>query len=267
MTCRPARRRELGGRYAWLMFTVEDRDRVLRFLLELAEDDPAVAGAAVTGSLATGEGDRWSDVDLAFAIRGRFGAALDRWTMRLYQELGALHHWDLRSGSSVYRVFLLPDWLEVDIAFTPEADFAPRGPSWRLVFGDSAPPAPAEPPKGDELAGLAWHHALRARVCIERGRWWQAEHWISGVRDQVLALAALRLGHPTAYGKGAHLLPAEVTAPLEDALVRSLDEAELWRALKAATTALQAELARADPGLAARLRRMLTDLAAPGARA
>jgi hypothetical protein len=244
------------------MFAVEDRERVLRFLVELARDDPGVVGAAVTGSLATGEGDRWSDVDLAFAIHGKLGTALDRWTMRLYQELGALHHWDLRSGSSVYRVFLLPDWLEVDIAFTPEADFGPRGPSWRLVFGDSAPPAPAEPPKGDELAGLAWHHALHARVCIERGRWWQAEHWISGVRDQVLALAALRLGLPTDYAKGAHLLPAEVTAPLEDALVRSLDEAELRRALEAAVTALELELRRTEPDLAARLRPMLTDLAA-----
>jgi hypothetical protein len=244
------------------MFAVEDRERVLRFLLQLAEDDPAVVGAAVTGSLATGESDRWSDVDLAFAIRGRLGTALDRWTMRLYQGLGALHHWDLGSGSSVYRVFLLPDWLEVDIAFTPEADFGARGPSWRLVFGDSASPAPAETPRGDELAGLAWHHALRARVCIERGRWWQAEHWISGIRDEVLALAALRLGHPTGYAKGAHLLPAEVTAPLEDALVRSIDEAELRRALKAAVTALDAELARFDPDLAARLRPMLSDLAA-----
>lgn len=249
------------------MFAVDDRERVLQFLLELAADDPAVVGAAVTGSLATREEDRWSDVDLAFGIRGELGTVLDRWTMRLYQELGALHHWDLRSGSSVYRVFLLPDWLEVDIAFTPEADFGPRGPRWRLLLGDSGAPAPTEPPKGDELVGLAWHHALHARVCIERGRWWQAEHWISGLRDQVLALAALRLGLPTDYAKGAHLLPAEVTAPLEDALVRSLDEAELRRALKAAVTALEAELRRTDPDLAARLRRMLTDLAAPGARA
>ena len=41
-------------------------------------------------------------------------------------------------------------------------------------------------------------------MCSERRRWWQAEYWSSGVRDQVLALACLRLGHPTSYGKGAH---------------------------------------------------------------
>ncbi|WP_225448257.1 hypothetical protein [Streptacidiphilus sp. P02-A3a] len=51
-------------------------------------------------------------------------------------------------------------------------------------------------------------------MCVERQRWWQAEHWVSAVRDQVLALACLRLGHPTGYAKGAHLLPPELTAPL-----------------------------------------------------
>lgn len=32
-----------------------------------------------------------------------------------------------------------------------------------------------------ELFGYALHHALLARFCIERGRFSQAEYWISGV--------------------------------------------------------------------------------------
>jgi hypothetical protein len=96
---------------------------------------------------------------------------------------------------------------------------------------ESAPPHCGPPPSHDHLIGLAWHHALHARVCIERRRWWQAEYWISAVRDQVIALACVRLGHPASYAKGAHLLPSRVTAPLAAALVRSLDEAELRRAL------------------------------------
>jgi hypothetical protein len=106
---------------------------------------------------------------------------------------------------------------------------------------------------------------LHAYVCTQRGRWWQAEHWISGVRDHVLALAALRLGHPTSYAKGAHLLPAEVTAPLTAALVRSLDVAELQRALAAAVDALVDELRRCDPRLADRLAPTLQRLAAGSA--
>jgi len=62
------------------------------------------------------------------------------------------------------------------------------------------------------------------------------------------------------YAKGADLLRAEVTAPLEATLVRSLAEAELRRALAAAAAALKAELDRSDSTLGARLGPMLTEL-------
>jgi len=101
------------------VFAVAERDRVRERLLEIAGGDAAVVDAAVTGSHASGGGDRWSDVDLAIAVRGEMGPALERWTGLLYREFAAVHHWDLPVGSTVYRVFLLPGWLEVDIAFTP----------------------------------------------------------------------------------------------------------------------------------------------------
>lgn len=236
-------------------------------LLALAEADERVAAAAITGSYAAGAGDEWSDIDLAFGIRGDLPAALQQWTELLYREFAALHHWDLPAGSTVYRVFLLPGWLEVDIAFTPALEFGPLGPSWRTVFGQTVELPQAAPPRRDDLAGLAWHHVLHARMCIERGKPWQAEYWISGVREQVLALACLRLGHPTRYAKGADLLPRELTAPLESTLVRSLDEAELRRALAASTEGLIAELERSDSALAARLRPLLEELKAPDATA
>jgi Nucleotidyltransferase domain len=245
------------------MFSVEERDRVRKRLLELAEEDVSVVGAAFTGSYAAGAGDEWSDIDLAFAVSGELRPALEHWTELLYRDFAALHHWDLPFASSVYRVFLLPGCLEVDIAFTPAADFGPRGPQWRTVFGETTGLAPGAPPSRDHLAGLAWHHVLHARACIERGKRWQAEYWTSGVRDQVLALACLRLGHETGYANGAHLLPPELTTPLEATLVRSLDEAELRRALAAAADALVGELERTEPKLAARLRPALVELGHP----
>ena len=52
------------------MFSVEERDAVRRRLLELAEADPAVPAAAITGSHAAAAADRWSDIDLALAVDG-----------------------------------------------------------------------------------------------------------------------------------------------------------------------------------------------------
>jgi hypothetical protein len=243
------------------VFTVEERDAVRGRLLELAQDDPAVSAAAITGSAAAGSADRWSDIDLAFGIRGDVSRALLHWTSVLYAEFAALHHWDLPFGSSTYRVFLLPGCLEVDIAFTPESEFGPRGPHWRTVFGATVKVPTTEPPSRGDLVGLAWHHVLHARICIERGQPWQAEWLISGVRDHVLALACVRLGYPARFAKGIHLLPRDVTATVEQALVRSLDEAELRRALGVAAAALTAELERTDEALGERLRPALEELA------
>lgn len=235
-------------------------------LLGLAEGDPAVVGAAVTGSQAVDDGDRWSDVDLVFGVEGPLAPAMRRWTDLIHQDFAAIHHWDLPAGSAVYRVFLLPGGLEVDIGFVPAAEFGPHGASWRTVFGDPVPAKDVGSPSLRELSGLAWHHALHARVCIRRRRWWQAEQWIGALRGHILALACRRLGLPTGYAKGAHLLPADVTAPLHATLVRVLDEAELGRALDAATSALLAELGLVDPALADRLAPVLAPATSPGPR-
>ncbi|MEV1072545.1 nucleotidyltransferase domain-containing protein [Micromonospora parva] len=244
------------------MFSVEERDLIRQRLLRLAAQDPAVVGAAITGSHASGDEDRWSDVDLAFAVSDPLDVVMRRWTQRMYRDFAAVHHWDLPSGSVIYRVFLLPHCLEVDLAFGPEADFGPRGPGWRLIFGQAAPSQPVPASGYDTTAGLAWHHALHARISIERGRYWQAEHWISATRTQTISLACQRLGHATSYAKGAHLLPATITGPLETTLVRSLDEAELRRALSAVVAVLGTELTRTDAALADRLRPILSELAA-----
>jgi len=243
------------------MFTARDRDRIREQLLARAEADESITGAAFTGSLATGDGDRWSDTDLVLAVRGELTAAVDRWTRWLCDDLGAVHQWDLSTAPSVIRVFLLPGWLELDLTFTPEDQFGPRSPQWRTIFGQPRQLHPFPRVDPEQLAGLVWHHALHARICIERGRRWQAEHWISAIRDHVITLACLRLGYSASYAKGAHLLPEDLTGPLEATLVRSPDESELRRALAATITVATGELERSDTSLASRLRPMLTELA------
>ena len=104
------------------------------------------------------------------------------------------------------------------------------------------------------------HHALRARFSIERGRWWQAEHWISGVRDQALLLACRRRGLEGGHGRRIDDLPPEVLAEFEHALVRSLEPEELVRALGCAISVLQRESAEAAE-LAAAVEQQLQALA------
>lgn len=246
------------------MFTAAERDHLRMRLLDRARADRCITGAAITGSAARGTEDRWSDIDLFFGVAAGLAPEdiLGEWSQFMYQELGALHHFDLRSGTAIYRAFLLPACLEVDLAFTPAAEFGARGSHFQAVFGEVIE-HPDLPRAGrDHIIGLAWHHVLHARMCIERDKVWQAEYWIGGVRNQALALACLRFGQPTDYAKGVDALPAELTARYEDALVRTLTPSELWRALGVAATQLFSELREADADLAGKLEVPLLELAA-----
>src|SRR5947209_2935974 len=118
------------------MFTAEERNDVRDRLLRLARDDGRVTGAAITGSGGGGTEDRWSDIDLFFGVADgiELQTVRDDWTGILYRDHEALHHFDVHADPAIYRAFLLPNCLEVDLGFTPAADFGARRPSFRLVF-------------------------------------------------------------------------------------------------------------------------------------
>jgi hypothetical protein len=250
------------------VFTVEERHRVRRHVLAMAAEDPRVVAGAVVGSLANGGGDQWSDIDLTFAVSdaAAVGDVLTDWSSRLASELAAVELFDLPVGTTIYRVYLLPGSLQVDLSFTPAADFAPGGPRFELLFGEAGGLRPAsEAEAGSErryrrhLLGRGVHHAVRARFCVERGRRWQAEYWLSEVRDLALALACRERGLEDAYGRGFDDLPAEVLEPLDDALVRSLEREELLRALSCAAAGLLREAGDvAEPDVAELLREVVT---------
>jgi hypothetical protein len=244
------------------MFDVEDRARVRDHVLTHASSDPRVVAGAVVGSLALGEGDRWSDLDLTFGVADELPVrgVLADWTGMVIDDLGGVHLFDLPSGPTIYRVFLLPGCLQLDLSFTPAAEFGAGSPRFRLLFGEAVERPHPEPPPAHELFGYAVHHARTARVRIERGSGWQAEYWISALRDYALSLASRRRGLPARYGRGFDDLPAEVLAAFEPALVRSLEREELLRALAVAVDGLLREAAEVEE-LAAKVEPQLRALA------
>src|SRR5262245_38699364 len=109
------------------MFTIEQRDTLRERMLRLADGDERVVAGAEVGSLAVGTGDRFSDLDLTFAVADgvQVEDVLADWTRTLGDELGAVRLVDLEVGPTIYRVFLLPDALQFDLSLTPARDFRP----------------------------------------------------------------------------------------------------------------------------------------------
>lgn len=215
------------------MFSVNYRDQVRDYVLGLADKDERVTAGAVVGSLALSEGDLWSDLDLTFAVTDEINHldVLEDWTREITEKFNAAHLFDLPSGASIYRVFLLPGCLQFDLSFTPASKFGATGPKFKLLFGEAGEKAYFPPPVARDLFGYAVHHALRARFCIERKKFWQAEYWIHSTRDYALNLACLRLGLPSNHGRGYDALPKEVLDNFKATFVTTLEKNELQKAL------------------------------------
>jgi hypothetical protein len=224
------------------VFTVEQRDALRERVLALAENDRRIVAGAAVGSLALGGGDRFSDLDLTFAVADDVPVAdvLDDWARTLSDQVAAVHLVDLERGPTIYRVFLLPDALQFDLSMTSAARFAPAGPRFRLLFGDTAEgeARASQPPTASDLFGWGVIYGLHARACIERGRIWQAEHYIGAVRDHALSLACLRLELPAVQARGYDELPTGTLAGFDGTHVGSLDPRRLRSALSAAVGAL-----------------------------
>jgi hypothetical protein len=227
------------------VFTVEQRDALHEHVLQLAEEDERVIAGAAVGSLAVDGGDQFSDLDLTFGIADHIPIAevLDDWTRTLIGDRDAVHLADLERGPTIYRVFLLPDALQFDLSMTPAAQFRPAGPRFRLLFGETAAGDPTfpTPPVAHDLFGWGVIYALHARACIERGRVWQAEHYVGAVRDHALSLACLREGVPAVQARGYDDLSAETLARFEDAHVSALESRALRTALAASVLAVVRE--------------------------
>jgi hypothetical protein len=208
------------------------------------------------GSFAVDAADRFSDLDLTFGIADdvQVTDALDDWTRTLTDELDVVQLAELDRGPTTYRVFLLPHALQLDLSMTPAAQFRPAGPRFRLLFGETAADlseAPVPQVAGDlfiptpSVAGpiFGWGviYALHARACIERGRVWQAEHYVGAVRDHALALVCLRHGLPAVQARSYDDLSAETLARFADAHVGAVEPAALRAALAASVLALMWE--------------------------
>jgi hypothetical protein len=256
------------------MFTVVERDAVRERVLRLARDDRRVAAGALVGSLAVGSGDAYSDIDMTFAVSDdvAVAAVLDDWTRTFVEEMDGVPLVDLERRPTTYRVFLLPNGLQVDLSMTPAADFRPAGPRFTLLFGgttperDGAPPTDvgslfiATPAIPRDIFGWGVIYALHARACIERGRMLQAEHYIAAVRDHALSLACLREGRTPFHARGYDDLSAEARRRLDGSRVGGLQPEGLRSALAVCVTALLHEGAEADVATAAVVGERLQEL-------
>jgi hypothetical protein len=237
------------------IFTPDQREQLRKELVSAAQNDSDLCGAAHTGSAASLRLDRWSDIDLALCLKptASHDQVVAKWAERLYRRYEAVAHVDVMRGATLFRVFLLKNTLQVDVAFWNAADFAAIGPNFRLIFGDAKEPRPSPPPNRNSLIGMAWLHALHVRSSIARSRRLQADYMLSGMRNHVFELTCLRCGVIAQQGRGLDDLPPSERDAAAACLPQSLEPPELRRAFQNTMRALLREIHQVDSELETRL--------------
>lgn len=237
------------------MFTPADRAALLEELVSYARADDSVTAAALVGSAARGATDSWSDIDLALRLRPGLTPleAAERWSAGFGALREAADHFDIRSGPALYRVFLLSNSLQVDLSFWPADSFGSNGEPFALIFGAANPAEVAGQTDLRGTIGWAWLYALHIRSALARGRAWQADQMLNGLRDQIITLACVRHDLPASNGRGVDDLPVRLRTALARTLVSEPDSIRLSAAFRTAVEMLLVELAAVEPGLAVRL--------------
>ena len=240
----------------------DDREAVLDVVVERARKDRRVDAAVLVGSLGRGEGDRWSDLDLALVVAPGVDCptVAASFVGELYGELDVVHRYEVSFDTCLVRGLFLSSGLLLDLSFTPADDFTMWAPG-RVLFDRTGRVARV----ADELialrvepdwagaAGLAWHDILHGAAAIGRGEPWRAHFYLERVRTRTLRLACERHGGDADELAGVDELPPDELAALLPTLVPVLDTSYLSIALRAAAAAFMGELHHGDPVLAARI--------------
>ena len=221
------------------MFDEAARDQVRAALAERAASDVRIGSAALLGSLATDQADRWSDLDLSLGVAegADFNDVVEDWTGHLVSELGATVLLDLTSGGVLYRVFLLPGWLQLDLSFSPGGRVLQGGPRLRLLFGSTSQMRPTRQAPEDRY-GWGVIYARHAYVCLQRERWWQAAFCVTEVRHAAMDLACLVRGLPARFARAYDDLPGDVRDGFEPTIFAGLEPGQLVTSLRAAIARL-----------------------------
>ncbi|GAA3628882.1 hypothetical protein GCM10022200_09350 [Microbacterium awajiense] len=195
------------------MFTEAGRDAIRDDLIEWADADDRVIGAALPGRGRGRAAQAWADIELALHVSpdADESSVVADWTREVAGAHGVADTLDEESEGARRRVLLLRSSLVMAVTFRAHARRAAS------VRGFDAAVE----------VGRGWLSAAEARSALIAGRGWQATIQLDALRDRVVALCASRHGLETRGGRGADQLPWEVRDALGHARAVALTPAQL----------------------------------------
>lgn len=222
------------------MFSLNYREDIRNAILLRAKQDERIISAAIIGSYAKGTVDRWSDIDLTFGVDEKYliDDVLCDWTKYVRTEFNGVDLLDVKRGNTIYRVFVLPGNLQMDLSFSPESEFGALNKDFVLLYGKQYEKLQPQNQTVENLFGWIIHHLIRTRYCVERNRLWQAEFWLSEARDYMLKIACMERGLNPDHGRGFDDLPEDILVYASESYIKEVRREEILLSIKRIISAL-----------------------------
>ena len=237
------------------------REAILNRLLTALQSDKRLAGLLVVGSGAEGFEDAHSDIDLCAVTTSvdDVRPAFQEWGVKIREMLPMFHSLESPRAPNVYLwVFLLENFLEIDLCFLCLDDLRATRKRWKTVFDHSGriesimqsswknrPKPDLEEAYRSRLSSI-WHCIKHAVIAGQRQQPWRAIFELELIRNWTIELRGLREELETKRFRHVDQMSEDFLTDLERTLVLSLKEVDIMNALKAATESFFRETRRYD---------------------
>lgn len=226
------------------------REAILDRLLTALQNDKRIAGLVIVGSGAEGFEDDYSDIDLCAitTLPDDVKPASQEWGVKICETLPMFHSIEVRRAPNIYLwVFLLKNFLEIDLCFLCLDDLQATRNRWRTVFDSSGriesimksswenrPRPNLEEAYRSRLSSIS-HYIRHAAIAVQRKQPWRAIYELEQIRNSAIELQGLREELETKRFRYVDKMSEDFLMCLEQTLVLSLSEIDVMNALEAAT--------------------------------
>ena len=226
------------------------REATLNRLLTALQGDTRLSGLLIVGSGAEGFEDAHSDIDLCAVTTTAddVRSVSQEWGVKICEMLPMFHSLEIPRAPNIYLwVFLLENFLEIDLCFLCLDDLRATRNRWKTVFDRSGriesimrstwenrPKSNLEDVYRYRI-GSIWHYVKHAVVAVQRNQPWRAVYELEQIRNQAIELRGLRDELETKRFRHVDQMSEDFLIGLERTLVLSLSEVDIMNALKAAT--------------------------------
>lgn len=237
------------------------REAILDRLLTALQSDKRITGVVVVGSGAEGFEDIYSDIDVCAvtAFADDVKPAFQEWGVKIQEMLPMFNSIEVPRSPNVYLwVFLLENFLEIDLCFLCLDDLRATRKRWKTVLDRSGEiegilqsswvnrPKPDLEEAYRSRLNTILHYISHAAVAIHRNQPWRALYEIEQIRNQTIELHGLRVDLETKRFRHVDQMSEDFLACLEDTLVLSFRTVDMMNALKAATACFFREVRHFD---------------------